>query len=644
MIRRSPHAARLFAAVLALGAAVPVVAQTVLPVEPQVQALDRCNKMVVTRPPDAEAAAREVLAASGTTPDQRLAATTCMAVAQLLSGQGDAGAAALDQALALLDARGVTPMGRLDGQMRLASMLVRLDRLDEALAMQEEVLVAARERGIVPMQVESLRFMAVIRAGEFDDPEGALPYFRQAHDLHRVLVGATGAPHPPLSYDLGYTLMLLGQYDEADAMFAEASSGITGMPEMAGMDDRIASHRAEILRLRGDPGAAEPRLAAALARQRASGDRVGEAATLQRLSRAMLDLGRAEEALAPARESLATAEQGNFTAEVRDALYALADIHAALGQHEAAAGHGARAREVGRGLDREAASRRLAGMQALATSELAPEAVAGRLDEARKAMLRNVAIGVLVLLALVALLLLARARRRQRRLEAVGFTDAQTGLPDRRGATRRLEALAADPGTARSALLLIGVDRFKGTGGRIGHDAGDRALLAVARCLRESCDASDLIARWGGEEFLVLREDTSQEAAFALAAHLRARVADLQLDDGAGMSLSLSVSIGAAPLPLFPAADGGWQDAMLAADRALYVAKRAGHDAWVGLWGVAPGIAPARVLADVQAALAEGWVVVGGNRPMDWSGTPGGPDHGAGAGTDTARSAAPQRR
>ena len=209
------------------------------------------------------------------------AATTCMAVAQAVSGQTEAGTATLDQALALLDAPGVTATGRLDGLMRLASMLARLKRLDEALAMQEQVLVAARERGIVPMQIESLRFMAAIRASEFDDPQGALPYFRQAYDLHRALVGANGAIHPPLSYDLGYTLMNLGQYEEADAKFTEAATGAAAIPELAGMGDLIASHRAEIARLRGDPGAAEPQLAAVLLRQRVAGDLAGEAVTSQ---------------------------------------------------------------------------------------------------------------------------------------------------------------------------------------------------------------------------------------------------------------------------------------------------------------------------------------------------------------------------
>ena len=168
-------------------------------------------------------------------------------------------------------------------------------------------------------------------------------------------------------------------------------------------------------------------------------------------------------------------------------------------------------------------------------------------------------------------------------------------------------------------MLLIDVDRFKAVNDRFGHDGGDRVLAQVARCLREACDAGDLVARWGGEEFLVLREDTSQEAAFALAAHLRAQIESLKVESAAGEPQQLSVSIGVVPLPLFPAG-AGWQEAVRAADRALYAAKRSGRNAWVGLWGVAEGVDAGRALADMQAALAEGWFEVGGNRPTDWSG------------------------
>lgn len=617
MVRCSPHGAAWLAAILFVASAAAA-AQTVLPVSSQAEALARCERQVGTQPDAAEAAAREVLDASGTSPDQRLIATACLAAAQVLSGRGEAGGASIDAALALLEAPGVTPIGRLEGQARLPGLLVRVGRLDEALAMQESVLDGARERRILPMQMEALRFLGQVRASEFDDPEGALPYFRQAYDLYRELTGSGARPNPVVAYDLGYTLLVIGRHDEADTMLAE-SANAAAAPEFAGLRDRIASHRAELLRLRGDPAAAQPQFADIVARQRASHDVAGQSVTLQRLARARLDLDRAQEALAPAREALAIAEQARLTAEQRDALGLLADVHAALGQREAAASHAARSRELGRAIDRGTTARRLAGLQARAASELAPAEVGGRAGEARDALWRDVAIVVLAVLALVALLLLARAQRRQRALAALSATDALTQLPDRHRAARHIEAMATDD-SARAALLLIDIDRFRAINDRQGHDAGDRVLEAVARCLRESCDAGDLVARWDGGAFLVLRENTSPEAAFALAAHLRAQIERLQVGDGRDAPPPpLSVSIGVASLPLFVGGGGDWRDAMRAAERALHVAKRAGGNAWAGLWGVAADGDAARALDDVPAALATGVLAGEASRAMDWS-------------------------
>ena len=253
-------------------------------------------------------------------------------------------------------------------------------------------------------------------------------------------------------------------------------------------------------------------------------------------------------------------------------------------------------------------------------------------------MLRNVAVVALVVLALAALMLLARARRRHRRLLALSVTDALTGLPDRRGASPRLQALQA--GSPRAAVLLIDVDHFKQVNDRFGHDDGDRVLVQIARCLRAACDPGDLVARWGGEEFLVLREDTSQEAAFALAAHLRAQIESLHIEAPGGQPQQLSVSIGVASLPLFPDS-AGWEDAVRAADRALYAAKHSGRNAWVGLWGMAADANVDAALADVQDALAQDWFAVGGNRPMDWSGPR--PAPAAGSGTGAVRAGGSSR-
>src|SRR5690606_29338464 len=108
-------------------------------------------------------------------------------------------------------------------------------------------------------------------------------------------------------------------------------------------------------------------------------------------------------------------------------------------------------------------------------------------------------------------------------LTAQGATDPLTGLHNRREGTRLIEALppASPAGEGRHALLLVDIDRFKAINDTHGHAVGDRVLAQVAARLRQACEDNDILARWGGEEFLVVRPDASREATFAFADHLR---------------------------------------------------------------------------------------------------------------------------
>lgn len=172
--------------------------------------------------------------------------------------------------------------------------------------------------------------------------------------------------------------------------------------------------------------------------------------------------------------------------------------------------------------------------------------------------------------------------RKEDLLEALSVTDPLTGLANR----RRLLAAFADElnrsaryGTPL-ALLLIDLDRLKEINDRRGHAQGDRALQLVAESLRRSCRATDLAARTGGDEFLVLAVNTSAGEALALAHRVCATVRRL----GAAATErektvpppEVTVSIGVADLdditlPTFLSLHA-------AADAALYAAKAAGRD------------------------------------------------------------------
>jgi diguanylate cyclase (GGDEF)-like protein len=167
--------------------------------------------------------------------------------------------------------------------------------------------------------------------------------------------------------------------------------------------------------------------------------------------------------------------------------------------------------------------------------------------------------------------------RKEDLLEELSVTDPLTGLANR----RRLRAefteelnRAARYGTPL-ALLLVDLDRLKEINDQYGHAAGDRALHVVAESLRRSCRATDMAARYGGDEFIVLAVNTTAVEALALAHRIRASVR--RLGAAAGKHAPrLSVSIGAADLeratlPTFEALHA-------AADQALYRAKADGRD------------------------------------------------------------------
>ena len=123
------------------------------------------------------------------------------------------------------------------------------------------------------------------------------------------------------------------------------------------------------------------------------------------------------------------------------------------------------------------------------------------------------------------------------------------------------------------ALLMIDVDRFKGINDRFGHPAGDRCLAAIAECIARRIRSSDVLFRYGGEEFCVLLPRTGEGGARRLAERVRSAVDTLRIPAGEGM-IRPTVSLGvAAALP-----GDGAAELMAKADAALYRAKRSGRN------------------------------------------------------------------
>jgi diguanylate cyclase (GGDEF)-like protein len=166
----------------------------------------------------------------------------------------------------------------------------------------------------------------------------------------------------------------------------------------------------------------------------------------------------------------------------------------------------------------------------------------------------------------------------QRVLYESSVRDSLTGLFNRRYFDQRLasELSHAHRSDGSLAVLLIDVDHFKELNDAHGHQAGDDVLCELARQLGRVVRAEDVIARWGGDEFIVLARDASTDAAEQLAERLRAAARSVWVMAD-GEPLSPSISVGVVTLAETEPNDGPAEIVARADDR-LYCAKLAGRD------------------------------------------------------------------
>ena len=162
----------------------------------------------------------------------------------------------------------------------------------------------------------------------------------------------------------------------------------------------------------------------------------------------------------------------------------------------------------------------------------------------------------------------------EHRIETMALTDALTGLPNRRQLAERIaqaaQATRRDGGSF--ALLLIDLDRFRHVNDTLGHDNGDRVLLDVAQRIQQCLRGSDLLARLGADQFVVLADVAGAPAAEATARRVLSVVAQPCCIDGALFTLTCSIGIA-----LAPSHGTGIDDLTRHAEAAMRAVKQAGR-------------------------------------------------------------------
>jgi len=158
-------------------------------------------------------------------------------------------------------------------------------------------------------------------------------------------------------------------------------------------------------------------------------------------------------------------------------------------------------------------------------------------------------------------------------VRALADHDALTNVLNRRAWTERASALLTNGPPRPIALLFLDLDHFKLLNDRQGHNAGDRALVAVAQALATELRPSDLLGRYGGEEFVALLDGTTPQQAMPVATRLCRRVHRMEIPSG-DESMLLSISIGVAIYR-----DGDDVESLVErADQAMYEAKLSGRN------------------------------------------------------------------
>jgi diguanylate cyclase (GGDEF)-like protein len=175
---------------------------------------------------------------------------------------------------------------------------------------------------------------------------------------------------------------------------------------------------------------------------------------------------------------------------------------------------------------------------------------------------------------------LANARM-VKRLEELATTDGLTGLLNKRALAEmaRQKLRSAQRFGKPLSVLVCDLDHFKRVNDTYGHDVGDRVIVGFADVLRRAKRETDAVGRFGGEEFVVVCEQTDPDGAELLALRIRQELAATTFVTQDG-PLAVTCSVGVAT---YPQAGKDWEELFKATDEALYASKRGGRDR-VTLW------------------------------------------------------------
>jgi diguanylate cyclase (GGDEF)-like protein len=505
-------------------------------------------------------------------------------------------------------------------------------RLEVSLESLQRALALGREAGN-PIRTSSALYQLSVVYLALKQADRALAAALDAHAEARAAGSAFGMANARMAESAALELL---EQPERELAALEDALAIAHAARSRNIESKALINLADIHLRRASFNTALALSLRSLALAREADD-VGMVATSQaNIGFALLGLGRVREGRPYADQALAYYEASGATAETATLLAEYGQYLERAGQYKAAADVYRRERRFNDEIARAAYEKTLRDMQQKYEAErrfreiglLSRENDLKATELAHRELHQRVWWLVAFILATSFVVVAALYRKlrvtnrllagRNLELKIQSGRDPLTALYNRRHFQDFITAegppterrRGASEETPTQALLLIDIDHFKDINDRHGHAAGDAVLVTVAQRLRETLRETDMIVRWGGEEFLVFVPATRLEELDEIASRIMHTVCaePIACRD---KSLRVTVSIGYAPMPLPP--DGvalSWERAIGLVDMALYMAKVHGRNRAYGILGLrrADDASLAAVERDLEAAWRDGTV------------------------------------
>ena len=575
----------------------------------------RCLQLRRDAPPVAVELAESLLREPDLSVEDEVKTLSCLGIAAGLTGDRPRAVDAGEQMeRRVVEHPGLPPEFRARAFSQAGSIFHgagQIHRAEAAYLKAQDLAAQLKADEAALFQATTLTNIGLIHADYLDSPEVADGYYRKA----LAAAGSVALEDPLILHNHALNLVRLGRIDEALAVIDQGEA-VARRKQAQSVVDRLRAERAGVWIAQGRLAQARPVLEAAIRSQQTSVDTPGLAGSLAKLSTLQRLSGDAVGALATARRAWSSVDGMPQPQKQREVLRAWMAAHAALGQADDAMAVGARLHALEMQTLKEQRLELLADLQARSESAAAQreletmrhEAQVRGLNDEKSTLLRRAGVALLMLLVLGGVGFGLLQRRKNRQLRKVSATDSLTGLRNRRAATEAMKAMSLQRPVAgtRHVLFLIDIDHFKKVNDGFGHHAGDQVLIALARRLRDIGRADDVIARWGGEEFLMACADLTEAQACTVASRLHEALCEVH-ELAPRQRWPLTVSLGFAPFPFFDNAASGWDYALRMADRALYAAKDR-RNAWAGLWGrhLPAGVTLQSVLETPEEAVRSG--------------------------------------